>query len=513
MIEGKGAGVRYLLYGITLFIVISSALLSASTLQLSISSSPSRINPLLATDSASAEVAGYLFNGLVKFDKNGRIVGDLAENFSFEDNTTLLVTLRKNVQWHDGKPFGADDVIYTYNLLHSPKLVTPYKDDFKYVKSVEKLDAYHLKISYSQPYFKALSIWMMGILPRHLWANVKDPMTASLNKLPVGTGPYMLARPFKVNERIVLEGNPDYFIHPPYIEHINLHYIGDPSTQFITLKSKALDIGGVDPLQVERQLDGDFRSYYRLIEQPSHSYTYLGFNLRRKKFRDRRVREAIASAIDRKEIIDLLFFSHGTVCQGPFMPGSGAYPKDLKSRQYDPAKSRALLKELGYDPDHPLRFEVVTNTGNDTRINAAQIIQHQLRKVGIEMKIRTMEWQAFLNTVVMPHRFEAVLMGWSLSLTPDAYSIWHSDGDRKGGFNFIGYHNPEVDRLIIESEKIIDPIKFAKNYQKLFHLIVDDYPYVFLYIPNSITAVNKKIKGIEPSIIGIDYNQIDWVKR
>ncbi len=486
---------------------------SASTLQLSISSSPSRINPLLATDSASSQVADYIFNGLIKFDKNGTIVGDLAEKFYFEDNTTLIFELRKGVKWHDGEAFNAGDVVYTYKLLHSPKLVTPYKDDFKYVKNVEKLNDYRLKVTYTQPYFKALSIWMMGILPEHLWSKVKDPMTTPLNKLPIGTGPYKLIKPFKVNERIVLESNPDYFIHPPYIGTINLHYIGDPSTQFITLKAKELDIGGLDPLQVERQLDAGFDAYYQLIEQPSHSYTYLGFNLRKKLFRDRRVREAIAYAIDREEIIDLLFFSHGTICRGPFMPGSDVYPKDLKPHPYDPEKSKTLLRELGYGPDHPLRFEVVTNTGNDTRINAAQIIQHQLRKAGIEMKIRTMEWQAFLNTVVMPHNFEAVLMGWSLSLIPDAYSIWHSDGDRKGGFNFIGYHNSAVDRLIVESEKIVDPGQFAKHYQKLFRLIVEDYPYIFLYIPNSITAVNRKIEGIEPSIIGIQHNEIDWVKK
>ncbi len=493
--------------------VVFAMLLPASTLQLSISSSPARINPLLATDSASSEVAGYIFNGLVKFDKSGAIVGDLAEKFTFENNTTLIFELRKGVKWHDGEAFDADDVLYTYNLLQSPKLVTPYKDDFKHVKRVKKLDDYHVKVTYSQPYFKALSIWMMGILPGHLWSKVEDPMTTPLNKLPVGTGPYKLTKPFKVNERIVLERNSDYFVHSPYIEQINMHYIGDPSTQFITLKAKELDIGGLDPLQVERQLDASFRSHYQLIEQPSHSYTYLGFNLRKKVFQDKRVREAIAYSIDREEIIDLLFFSHGRICYGPFMPGSDAYPKDLKLRTYDPKRAKQLLKELGYDSDNPLRFEVVTNTGNDTRIYAAQIIQQQLRRVGIEMKIRTMEWQAFLNTVVMPHQFEAVLMGWSLSLTPDAYSIWHSDGDRKGGFNFIGYHNAEVDRLIVEAEKIVNPKIFAEKYQKLFREIVEDYPYIFLYIPNSITAVNKNIKGIEPSIIGIQYNQIDWIKE
>ncbi len=491
-----------------LFISLSAQ----SSLEFSISSAPARINPLLATDSASADVAGYIFNGLVKFDKNGTIVGDLAESFVFENNTTLLFTLRKGVKWHDGELFDADDILYTYKLLNSPKMVTPYKDDFRYIKSIEKPDAHHIRVTYTQPYFKALSIWMMGILPEHLWRGVEDPMTSELNKFPVGTGPFKMTKPFKINERIVLERHEGYFVHPPNIEKINLHYIADPSTLFMTLKSKKLDAGSLDPLQMERQIGSEFKKEFRLIEQPSQSYTYMGFNLRKKIFQNSSVREAIAYAINKKELIDLLFFSHGTICEGPFMPGSDAYPPDFLPTPYDPERSKAILRDLGYDAAHPLRFELATNTGNDTRMYAAQIIQHQLGKAGIEITIRAMEWQAFLNTVVLPHQFDAVLLGWNLSLIPDANSIWHSDGDTKGGFNFVGYHNDEVDRLIVESEKIVDEKQFAKNYQKIFTLIARDYPYIFLFIPNSITAISKEIGGIEPSIIGIEYNLIDWNK-
>jgi len=499
---------------ISLLLVFISQLLIAqeSVLQFSISSSPSRVNPLLATDSASSEIADRLFNGLVKFDKTGKIVGDLADLYYFENNTTLIFKLRQGVKWHDGEKFDAEDVVYTYALLQSPKLLTPYKDSFKHVKNVEALSDYEVKVTYKQPYFKALSIWMMGILPKHLWEKESDPMTSKLNKLPIGTGAYMLTKAFKVNERIVLEANPYYLPHPPFIKTINYHYIADPSTQFITLKAQELDIGSLDPLQVERQLDNKFKDYYKLIEQASHSYTYLGFNLRKEKFKDRRVREAIAYAINKQELIDLLFFSHGEACHGPFMPRSSVYPTDYQPKGYDPKRSKALLKELGFSSSHPLVFEVVTNTGNDIRINAAQIIQHQLAKVGIVMHIRTMEWQAFLNTIVMPHNFESVLMGWSLSFIPDAYSIWHSDGNKKGGFNFIGYHNSKVDHHILKAEKIIDPDRFAKEYQKIFKYIADDTPYIFLYIPNSITAINKKIQGVEPSLMGIMHNQIEWKK-
>jgi peptide/nickel transport system substrate-binding protein len=481
-------------------------------LELSISASPARINPLLATDSASAEISDRIFNALVKFDTNGSIIGDLAKSFDFEDNRTLIFTLHRGIKWHDGVELTSDDVVYTYNLLQSPKLVTPYKDDFKYVKSVEAIDKYGIKVVYKEPYFKALSIWMMGILPKHLWESEENPMTSKLNKRPIGTGAYMLKKAFKVNEKIVLEANPHYLPHPPNIKKINYHYISDHSTQFITLKAKELDIGSLTPIELNRQIDRDFLSHYQIVEQPSQSYTYIGFNLRLDKFKDRRVREAIAYAIDKEELIDLLFFSHGKVCSGPFMPDSEVYPKEYKPKGYDINRSKALLAELGYSSSNPLEFELISSTGNDTRINASVIIQHQLAKAGIKMSIRIMEWQAFLNSVVMPHKFEAVLIGWSLSLIPDAYSIWHSDGDREGGFNFIGYHNSLVDSMILDAQKITDTHKFGEQYQKIFRLIADDTPYIFLYIPNSITAINKNIRGVEPSLIGIMHNSIDWIK-
>jgi peptide/nickel transport system substrate-binding protein len=474
------------------------------------SSSPTRLNPLLATDSSSSEITDWIFNGLLKFDANGSIVPDLAQSWRFEDNRTLLFKLRKGVRWHDGRPFRARDVKFTFDFLRSDKVVTPYKSDFKYVESVEVPDDYTVRVRYSQPYFKALSIWMMGILPEHLWKKEKDPMRSRLNKLPVGTGPYKMTKPFGINERILLKANEHYFEHPPFIREQIYHYIGDPATEFMMLKAGKLDIGGLSPLQLTRQVGPDFRRKYAIYEQPSHSYTYLGFNLRDPKFKDRRVRRAIALGIDRQEIIDLLFFSHGSPCYGPFMPGSSVFPRDFTPERYNPQKAKELLREAGYNAEHPLEFTLVTNTGNETRIYAAQIIQQQLLRIGVKMKIRTMEWHAFLNTVVFPRRFEAVLLGWSLSLIPDAYSIWHSDGDKKGGFNFVGYHNPEVDRLIKESERLVDPEAFAAKYRKIFKLIVADYPYVFLYIPNAITAVSRRIKGVTPSIIGIEHNFIDW---
>jgi len=495
-------------YIVLIFVIIN--FLFAVDFKDSISSSPNRINPLLATDSASGEIVQWIFNGLVKFDKNAKIVPDLAKEWHFENNTTLIFKLRKNVLWHDGEKFDANDVKFTYDLLMSKKLTTPYSSEFKEVKSVELLDNFTLKVEYKKPYFKALSIWMMGVLPKHIWKNEQNPMQSNYNKFAIGTGAFKMTKPYEVNKNIELIANSNYYVHKPKIDKIIYKYVGDSSTGFLLLKSKKLDLGGLTPLQISRQIDEDFKKDFNIYERASNSYTYMGLNLRKKPFNNPKVREALKLAIDKQELIDLLFFSHGKPCYGPFMPDLDVYPKDFVPQKYNLQRAIKLLNEAGYNKNNPLEFTLVTNTGNDIRINAAEIIQHQLLKAGIKMKIRVLEWQAFLNTVVFPREFDAVLLGWSLGLIPDAYSIWHSDGDKKGGFNFVGYHNAEVDRLIIEAKSKINPKEFAAIYRKIFKLIAKDNPYIFLYIPNSITAVSKKIKNIKPSIIGIRHNFIDW---
>ena len=123
-----------------------------------------------------------------------------------------------------------------------------------------------------------------------------------------------------------------------------------------------------------------------------------------------------------------------------------------------------------------------------------------------------MEWQAFLNMVVFPHEFDSVLLGWGLSPTPDPYMFWHSDNDKQGGFNLVGYHDAKMDNMIERSQKIIDRKKLAKIWQEMFKMITDKNPYLFLYIPNSITVVNKKLKNIENSPSGIWHNYIKWEK-
>ncbi len=495
---------------ITLILFFSFSLF-ASTLHLATSSNPSRLNPLLATDSSSSEIAGFLFNGLVKYDKDLNIVGDLADKFYFENNTTLIFKLKKNVLWHDGAKFDANDVVFTYKTIISPNIATPYSSSFRFVKSVEALDDFTIKVVYKKPYFKALETWMMGILPYHILKDEKNLMTSKFNTHPIGTGAYKLEK-LEFSKDIILSANGDYFEKKPKIDKISFHIIADSMTRFLMLKSGSLDVGSIEPMQLERQLDKEFFKKFNIYEEISHSYTYLGFNLRKKKFQDARVREALSLAIDRDELVKILFFKHAKVCTGPFLPKTKAFNDDIKAPQQNIQKAKQLLKDAGYDKNHPFSFEIVTSNSSAIRPYAVEILQYQLKKIGVKVKIRVMEWQAFLNMVVFPHKFDVVLLGWGLSSTPDPYLFWHSDNDKKGGFNLVGYKNKKLDKMIEKSQSMVDREELSRLWKKMFKIIVDDNPYLFLYIPNSITVVNKDIKNVKPSLNGIWHNYIEWEK-
>ncbi len=484
----------------------------AKTLNLSISSNPSRINPILSTDSASSTISDYIFSGLFKYDKDGNIICDMAKSYQFIAPTRLKIKLKENILWHDGIKLTVDDIVFTFNTIRNPNIFTPLTTDFEKVKEIKKINNFELEIIYKEPYFKALHIWMVGILPYHILKDEKDLMSSKFNKNPIGTGGYKL-KTFVPSQDILLEANKQYYDGIPKIETIRYKFIPDSGTSFAMLNAKKLDLDGLTPLQIDRQLKKDFQKEFDIYEKQSFAYTYLGFNLKDPKWQNIKLRQAIDLAIDKKEMVDILFFSHGKVCTGPFLPGTFAFNETVKQSTLDIKKAKDLLKQLGYDERNRFSFTLYTNANNEIRLNAALIIQHQLKKVNIDMKIKVLEWQAFLNTVVLPKKFDAILLGWGFGLLPDARSIWHSKSDTKGGFNLVGYNNNKVDEDIELAEKTTNLKKLSTIYKEIFKEITDDLPYIFLYIPNEITAISKNIKNVSNSLIGISHNQKEWIKE
>ncbi|MFW6307704.1 MAG: peptide-binding protein [Campylobacterales bacterium] len=500
----------YFLVRLFLFSLFFVPLLNASTLYLSISTNPSKLNPILAGDAGSSEISSKIFSGLLKYDKDGNIVTDLAKSYDFVDEKTLLFTLRDDVLWHDGAKFSAKDVVFTYKTITSPKIFSPYSSSYTKIESVEALDEYRVKVVYKEPYFRALEIWLVSLIPEHILKDEEEIMTSSFNTKPIGTGPYTLKN-LSYSQNVELEAFKDYYDGEPKIKNISYRFTPDRASEFMLLRKGELDVGSLTPLQYTRQIDLDFEKRFKIYELIGHSYGYMGFNLKKEKFKSLKLRQALAMLVNREELIDIMAFGYGDIVNGPFLKGAIGYNKDIKLPDYNPKKAIEILNSLGYNKQNPLTFQIaVPSSGSGKQI--AQIIQYMFSFAPIEVSIRAVEWQAFLNTIVEPRDFDALIMAWSLALFPNPETLWHSSSDKKGGFNFIGYKNQKVDSLIEESMKIVDRDVLDKKLQEIYKLISQDIPYIFLYSSKNLVASKKNIQNIEPSIIGIEHNLIEWEK-
>ncbi|MGE5752152.1 MAG: peptide-binding protein [Deltaproteobacteria bacterium] len=475
----------------------------------------------VTSDSASHGAANYIFNGLVRYDKNLKLEGELAESWDISpDGKKITFHLRKGVKWHDGAPFTSEDVIFTYRKMIDPRTPTAYGESFKQVRRVSNPDPRTVVVEYDKPYAPALESWGMNILPRHLLEKYPDIKQSPLNKShPVGTGPYRFVE-WKPGEKIVFDANPDYFEGKPYIRRVITRVIPDQATMFLELKSGGIDTMTLTPLQYSKQTDTEeFRKNFRKYRYLGFVYTYLGLRLDHPFFKEKRVRQAIACAIDKKELIDGVLFGLGQEVTGPYKPGTWVYNPDVRRYPHDPAKAKGLLAEAGWKPGadgtmekdgRKFAFTVLTNAGNESRSKTAAIIQQQLAAVGIRMEIRTLEWAAFINEFVKKRKFDALILGWQMGPEPDQFDIWSSTKTGPDELNHVGFANAEVDRLLEEGRRTFDMEKRKKAYFRFQEILAEEQPYVFLYAPEALPVFHKRFYGIEPAPAGIGYNFIKW---
>jgi len=482
---------------------------------------PSNLIPPLSTDSSSHEIADLLYVAPLKFDKNINLVPQAAESFEIlEEGRLLRFTLRKDIRWTDGKPLTARDVEFTYKLMIDPNTPTAYAEDFLAVKSFKLTGEYSFEVRYDKPFARALVTWASAILPRHLLEG-QDLLKTPLARRPIGAGPYVL-KEWTSGNRLVLAANPDYFEGRPFIDEVVVRIIPDQSTQFMELKSGNLDEIGLSPQQYLYQTAGqNWAKDYRKFKYVSSAYTYLAFNLKSRLFSDVRVRQAINHAVDKDEIVRGVLSGLGIATGVPYKPGTWAYDDKIPANEFDPAKARALLAQAGWtrpDPNGPLvdahgnpfAFTILTNQGNSQRIKAAIIIQSRLKDLGIRVEIRTVEWAAFIKEFVDKGRFDAILLGWTITQDPDLYDVWHSSKAQPGGLNFVGYKNPELDALLERGRRTLEQHKRKPIYDRIQEILHRDQPYCFLYVPMALPMVHARVQGIEPAPAGIDYNFIRW---
>ena len=485
----------------------------------------SSLIPNITSDQASRDVGSFMYNGLVTLGRDLEIKPELATSWAFsKDCLTLDFKLHEGVRWHDGAPFTAEDVVFTWATTMNPKTPSPYRSDYQDVERVEALDPLTVRVTYRRPYAKALLSWSVSMLPRHLLERYVEEgklKEAPQNwTAPVGTGPYRF-KEMKSGEKVVVVANPDYFKGRPNISRIVYRIIPSQATIFLELKARGVDVAGLTALQYHRQTEYPaFQKAYNKFRYPGSGYTYLGFNLKDPRFADRRVRLAFAHAINKQELLDGVVLGLGRQATGPFRPGTWADNPAVKGVPHDAKKAMALLAEAGWKTRNaegllvkdgkPFTFELLTNQGNDERKKIAEIVQASLRDLGIGVDIRILEWAALLKEHVKKRNFDAMILGWGTGSDPDQYVVWHSSQTGPDELNHISFKNAEVDALLEAGRSSCVQADRTRFYHRLHEVLAEEQPLVFLYWRDVMPAVSSRIFGIDPGAAGIKWNQEEW---
>ncbi|WP_200884388.1 peptide-binding protein [Methylotenera sp. G11] len=496
---------------------------AGGTLISAMTAEPSGLISMIAGESASSAISSNIFNTLLKYDKNLELEGELVKSWEISsDQKTITFRLKSGLKWADGKPLTSADALFTWQAVTDDKTASPYASDFQLVKKAETPDPLTFTVTYAQAYAPALDSWAgLQILPKHLLQG-QDLHTTSFARNPVGSHYYKLDR-WTHGENLKLSRNPNSVLGQAKIDQLITRIIPDNSAQFLELMADNIDYMGLDPIKYSRIIPSRpaLQQKLALYKELGNSYTYMGFNLKHKPFDDVRVRRAINYAIDKQEIIDGVYLGLGINIASPYKPGTRWSNPALTPYPYDPAKARQLLKEAGFsDTDgdgildrdgKPFAFEIITNQ-NKEREKSAVLIQRRLKDIGIDVKIRAIEWASFISRFIKTGDFDVVVLGWGLGLDPDQFNIWHSSQQAPGQFNFIGYHNPAVDQLLEQGRLELNPDKRMKIYHEFARVLLEDSPIVYLSAGYGLTAIHKRVKGIDDPAppAGIGHNSQDW---
>ncbi len=437
-----------------------------------------------------------------------------------EHNPIILFHLRPDVRFHDGHPFDAGDVKFTYEAIMNPRNISPRTSDYEPIKSVEILDPYTVQVTYKRLYSPAINAWTMGILPEHLLnaqvleeemnaRGLSDATRANFgmrdsdfNRHPIGAGPFRFVE-WQGDEFIHLNRNEDYWERIPEYENYYFRVIPELLTQEIEFKSGAIDSYGVQPHQVARYKQD---TSYQSFSSSGFGYSYIGYNNRNPLFSDKRVRRALGMAINVDEIITYLLYGEGEQITGPYPRQTEWYDSAIKPLSYDPDGAQRLLKEVGWQRNNDgwlekdgqlFEFNLTTNNGNLIRSNIMTIAQDAWKKIGVRCNTQVFEWAVFLKDFINTGSFDAVVLGWSMGIDPDLYQIFHSSQAGPQQLNFVGYTSPEADDLIVRIREEYDHDRQRALAHRLHRVIAEDQPYTFLYVGLATRVLDKKIVLVE----------------
>jgi len=468
----------------------------ARTIVVAIEQEPTTLDPRLAADAYSARVSSLIAAGLLRTDRDGRLVPDLASRYETPDARTFVFHLRDGVRFHDGRPLTAADVAFTVKSILDPATQSPKQGAFREVSRIDTPDPRTVIFRLSRPFAPFLTAATIGIVPANLGGRKADAFA----RAPVGCGPYRF-RAWETNSRILLDAYEGYPGGAPKIPHAIFKILPNDTTRMLELRKGSVDlVQNAIPAYAVKFLAKD--PQVRVVSRPGINFSYLGFNLEDPILSRREVRAAIAHAIDRDAIIRHILEGLAVSAGGILAPSNWAWTGDVETYAYDPAKSRALLRAAGFPvPDKPgppiFSLSYKTST-NKERIAIGEAIAQSLREIGIDARLRSLEFGTFFSDVRRGN-FQLYSLTWTGVTDPDIlYTAFHSASVPPEGANRGRYRNPRLDAILDRARTITGEAERRKLYVEAQKILAHDLPYVPLWYGTDVAAMRRRIENYEP---------------
>lgn len=473
---------------------------------------PKLINPILSQlNDVDRDLSKLIFSGLLVFDKNRQLVGDLAEKWEIsEDEKSYTVYLRKNLKWHDNQSLTADDVVFTFQLITNPKYPGTLAANWQDVQ-IEKIDENTVKFNLKEVFSPFPVNLTTGILPKHLLEKI-DPSKIDdidFNSKPIGSGPYKISK-IKVDEQgiydsIEMNKFDNYYGQKPHLETIIFKFYPDYQTLYDAYKTKeVMSISHV--LTADWPMMSSSLKAAQVFDISLPQYTAVFINQNSKPLlRDPYVKEALYYGLDRERILNEVVYQQGKIINTPILEGFMGHNPDISNLPHDIEKAKAVLEKGKWqdvDGDGTrekdnvrLSIRLVTSDNPEYTL-AANIIKQNWHEIGIEVDVNSLNIGDLESQFIKSRNYDALLFGENLGFDPDPYVYWHSSQINDPGLNLSNYTNIEVDKYLEAARKSNNQDTRIHSYLPMQAVIFDEKPAVFLYQPYYIYAVNKAVNGI-----------------
>lgn len=476
-----------------------------------IAGQPNIINPLFDQyNSTDRDLAALIFNGLTRVDETGMIRPDLARKWDISaDGLIYTFTLRSDVQWSDGAPLSAADVLYTIKTIQASDYpgLSDISDLWRTV-AITQIAPSAVRFQLSEAFAPFLDYTAIGLLPSHILKDVTaaDLPQAPFNRHPIGTGPFLLDE--LTVDHATLSPNPRFAGPRPYLGNLDFKFYPDTESLFAALGRG--EIEGISQISPENIVQARATRSLTLYSARLSGYTLVFFNLDKPQFQQKEVRQALSYATNRQGIIDDVLHGQGLPGAGPIVSNSWAFDPDIKRSGFDPAKARALLDAVGWSAANgdgirqkgtdALAFTLLTNEEDPTRAQIAQHLAKDWRAIGASVQVKLISSASLGQDALRPRDFDAVLFGFQLPADPDPYALWNSTQmptESDAGQNYSGWQNRDADEILEEARRIDDQARRTELYRQFQAMFMDQVPALILYYPVYTYAVDSRIHGIQ----------------